>query len=332
MKKTHTFILISLFWGTFSFGQSTPTLRVEDKIRIREAIRISDLVGEQVWKGIGEVPFVVLLVTDGVEFLINHPYPSQDFKFSENDPILKTKILYRPRQFSPNLLATFPAVNGVNCIVMGTPENTSRKSSDWIITMLHEHFHQLQYTRPDYYNSVNELDLAGDDQTGMWQLNYPFPYEDLKVVRQFENYRDALLNAVTNLNEVNFQESFEKCVFERAKFKQLLDPASYRYFSFQLWQEGIARYAEFRFLKELESYIPTQEVMDLSDYVDLTAQRDSFLNREISVLRKSDLSIDKRVTFYALGFAEGIILDKLNPCWRELYFKKKFYLDNYFGK
>lgn len=41
--------------------------------------------GEKIWLGTSQVPFVVLFVTDNIEFLINHPYPSTDFKTSEDD-------------------------------------------------------------------------------------------------------------------------------------------------------------------------------------------------------------------------------------------------------
>lgn len=126
-------------------------MRYEDKIRIREAINISKQMGEKIWNGINKVPFVILLVTDSLEFLVNHPYPSDDFKLSEDDKILNTKILYRKRLFPDFYLATFPAVNGVNCIVVGTPEKTNKNSSDWTITLLHEHFHQYQFTSQHYY-------------------------------------------------------------------------------------------------------------------------------------------------------------------------------------
>ena len=131
-------------------------MRYEDKIRIKEAMNISDQVGDKIWKGINEVPFVVLLVTDSIEYLINHPYPSDDFQLSEKDTILETKIFYRQRQFPDWYLATFPAVNGVNCIVVGTPEKTNKNSTDWTITLLHEHFHQYQFTEQDYYSSVEK--------------------------------------------------------------------------------------------------------------------------------------------------------------------------------
>ena len=42
---------------SFAYGQDTPKMRYEDKIRIREAINISKQMGEKIWNGINKVPF-----------------------------------------------------------------------------------------------------------------------------------------------------------------------------------------------------------------------------------------------------------------------------------
>lgn len=317
---------------SFSYGQDIPKMRYEDKIRIREAISISEQEGEKNWKGLNEVPFVVLLVTDSVEYLINHPYPSDDFKLSEDDKILNAKILYRKRQFPDWYLATFPAVNGVNCIVVGTPEKTNKNSTDWVITLLHEHFHQYQFTSPNYYDEVNKLDLSGGDETGMWQLNYAFPYDDLRVIEQYNKYTSALLKAVSNVKKQNFNKDFKTYLKQRAKFKQLLKPADYRYFSFQIWQEGIARHTEYKFIQALDNYIPSQEMTQLKDFVKFKDLKDKFYNSELKSITQSKLETEKRVSFYAIGFAEGILLDKRNPKWQEKYLTNKFYIENYFDK
>src|SRR5215204_396193 len=240
MKKIIPLIIMTLALISTTCGQSLQ-MQKEDKIRIKVAINISNRFGEAIWPGINDVPFVILFVTDSVEFLINHPYPSADFKISEEDSSFKTKIFYRKRQYSKTFLATFPAVNGINCIVAGTPENTGKNSTDWIITLLHEHFHQYQYTQKDYYTSVAALDLAGGDETGMWQLNYPFPYDSPPISHQYTKYTSALSKVLSGIDTKNFKKLFNEFIAERKKLMQSLKPADYRYLSFQLWQEGIAR-------------------------------------------------------------------------------------------
>lgn len=330
--KEFTFLIILLFWNlSFSYGQSIPKMRNEDKIRIKEAITISQKFGDKIWNGINNVPFVVLLVTDSVEFLVNHPYPSEDFKLSEEDKLLKTKIFYRERKFPNWYLATFPAVNGVNCIVVGTPEKTNKNSTNWVITLLHEHFHQYQFTSKNYYEEVKKLDLSGGDETGMWQLNYPFPYENLEVIDQFNKYKSALLNTVSNVEKKHFNKDFKKYLRQRIKFKNSLKPSDYRYFSFQIWQEGIARFTEYKFLQELENYTPSNEIEQLKDFVSFKDFKNKFYLSELKSLSTSILEKDKRISFYAIGLAEGILLDKKNPKWQEKYLSNKFYVEKFFG-
>ena len=316
---------------SFAYGQDTPKMRYEDKIRIREAINISKQMGEKIWNGINKVPFVILLVTDSLEFLVNHPYPSDDFKLSEDDKILNTKILYRKRLFPDFYLATFPAVNRVNCIVVGTPEKTNKNSSDWTITLLHEHFHQYQFTSQHYYDKVNALDLSGDDETGMWQLNYAFPYDNSNVIEQFKKYTSALLKVISSIEKKSFKKDFRNYLTQRKRLKNALSPSDYRYFSFQIWQEGIARYTEYKFIKALDNYTPTPEMAQIEDFTPFNSLKDKFYLSELNSIATSKLEKDKRVSFYAIGFAEGILLDKQNPMWQEKYLTDKFYIENYFN-
>ena len=49
------------------------------------------------------------------------------------------------------------------------------------------------------YDKVNALDLSGDDETGMWQLNYAFPYDNSNVIEQFKKYTSALLKVISSV-------------------------------------------------------------------------------------------------------------------------------------
>ena len=328
MKSLKVLIILLIITLTAS-AQTLPQMRREDKVRIKEAMIISKQFGDKIWKGINEVPFTIILVTDSVEFLINHPYPSDDFKLLSEDTLLITKIYFRKAQFSKHLLATFPAVNGVNCIVVGIPENTEKNSTDWIITLLHEHFHQYEYNSPGYYHAVEQLDLSGGDQTGMWMLNYPFPYDSSVVIDQFNKYTSALSTALSAINTNEFQNSFNNYKIERNKFKHLLKPVDYRYFSFQVWQEGIARYTEYKFLEMMDNYQPSAEVKQLADFIPFNIYKDTFYHSQLSKLTELKLKEDKRVCFYAIGFAEGLLLDHLEPDWRSKFLTERFNIENY---
>src|SRR6476469_6194695 len=100
---------------------SAPQLSPDDRTRIAEAFKLADAVGDQIWPAWTSAPFAILLVTPEREFLLRHPRPSPDFTSIGYDSLLRTDVRVRPRQFPPNLLATFPAVGGVATIVVGQP-------------------------------------------------------------------------------------------------------------------------------------------------------------------------------------------------------------------
>jgi hypothetical protein len=103
-------------------AQAPPTLPEMDRVRIAEAFRLADAIGNRVWPDWDKAPFAILLVTPEYEFLMRHPRPSEDFTAIPEANDSKQKVWFRKRQFSPNLLATFPAVGGIPTIVIGQAE------------------------------------------------------------------------------------------------------------------------------------------------------------------------------------------------------------------
>ena len=105
----------------------TSCLARADAIRIAEAFSLAEYVGDEVWGGWQAAPFAILLITPENDFLINHPYPTDDFQLEGVDDILGLEVFSRPSgTYSPQLLATFPAVAGVSTIVVGQAKMTVR--------------------------------------------------------------------------------------------------------------------------------------------------------------------------------------------------------------
>ncbi len=329
MKALSIFLFIFLFSLSIP---SKPSIRYEDKIRIKEAFLIEQQFGEKVWKGFTLPPFPIVLVYDDYEFLINHPKPTDDFIFLENDSFLGVDVYYRKRTFNKHFLATFPAVNGFNCIVIGIPENTNQTSTSWIITLLHERFHQYQYTSKNYYQDTMDLGISNGDQTGMWQLNYPFPYEDKAVIEKYEVYANTLQKAVKELNTPQFKEYYKLFSKARKEFKEVLQPDDYKYFSFQLYQEGMARYTEYAFLETLKKYTPTIEVQTIQDFKAFNNYKNSFLTKHINNITALKLDQQKRVCFYDIGLGEALLINKVNPNWKDQYLLDKFDIEKFYPK
>lgn len=294
---------------------------------------MADQFRGRLWKDWDAIPFALLLVTSEQEFLIRHPRPSGDFRLLEYDSLLRSDIYYRNRVHQTNLLATFPAVGGLATIVVGQAENTqARRSTRWVITLLHEHFHQFQQSQSDYYPSVRELDLSRGDQSGMWMLNYPFPYDSTEISLQFQllsrRLRETLLSP--NPEFIVYLHRYREL---RDEFNRLLQQSDYRYFSFQLWQEGIARYTELRAVEMIAAeYEPTETFRELKDFLPFREESRGIRFEVLSQLRSMRLKESRRSAFYAFGAAEALLLDRAAPGWQEHYFTRRFYLESLFKK
>lgn len=332
MKTKFIFTAFLLLLVNGVRAQEQPRLPETDRIRLAEAFRIGAALGNRVWEDWDKAPFAVLLVTPEHEFLLRHPQPAQDFTLIGYDSLLQSNVHFRKRTQSPHFLATFPAVGGISTIVIGQAENTSAKTSTpWVVTMLHEHFHQLQDSQPDFYTAVAALNLSGGDQTGMWMLNYPFPYADPEVSRQFTALSTLLAEMIRTRKHNDFTGGFVAYLNARRKFEKMLSPDDYNYLSFQLWKEGVARYTEYRIarLAALE-YQPSETFLALHDFKPFADLADELFENILRELTTFKLDEHRRGLFYPFGAAEALLLDSVNPKWQDRYFAEKFHLGKYF--
>jgi hypothetical protein len=308
------------------FAQTpSPHVPVDDSVRIHEFYRLASQIQDRIWPTWSQVPAALLLVTPEEEFLTHHPAPPKDFKEVGDG------FYVRPRQFATNLLATFPAFGPPSVIVIGEPRNTSSKTSTpWLITLMHEHFHQLQNAQAGYFQAVEDLGLSRGDTTGMWMLNYPFPYEKPEVAQSFASLRDLLLSAVTEPDQDKVANLAKRYILERKKFFAQLSSDDKKYFNFQLWQEGIARYTQIKVAEAAAQYQPTAEYAALFDFESFTSYAARARTETLSELKEVDLREWKRAAVYSFGAAEGLLLDRLNPKWKDEYFKHPLSMDSFF--
>lgn len=295
-----------------------------DRARLAEAFRLADELGDEVWPGWSKAPFAVLLVTPDREFLVRHPTPPAGFTRFGYDSTLRTDVYARPRVFQVDFLATFPIDGPLPVVVVGTPELTGRSSMAWILTLLHEHFHQLQFSRPGYYAGLNALGLARGDTTGMWALSYAFPYQAPAVVAPFDSLKLALGRVVGGDTARDALDAVRRA---RAALAAAVTSDDARYLDFQLWQEGVARYTEYR-IAELaaERFTPSEAARALPDFRPWAQVRDSVRVAAVRQVSSSRLPAHGRSVAYPIGAALALVLDTARPGWQREYFDRPFAL------
>lgn len=306
-------VLVVLCLCVLSTAQQVPQT---DAVRIAAFYRLAERIQDTIWRGWSKTPAPLLLVTADTEFLFHHPSPPAEFKS------VGSAVFARPRQFPVDLLATFPAFGPPAAIVIGEPQNTEAKTSTpWLFVVMHEHFHQLQYEQPGYYDAVKQLGLSKGDRTGMWMLNYPFPYDQPEVARGFSHLRELLLQALAESDADKAKRLAQSYAVERKRVFSQLTTDDHKYWAFQLWQEGIARYTQIKAAEAAAEYQPSSEYQQLADYESFAAYATRARRDTLDELKRADLGKWKRSFVYSFGGAEGLLLDRLHPGWQSEYFK-----------
>ena len=263
--------------------------------------------GEALWPGYGAAPFGFLLLEPDREILLCRPDPPSGFEPDGTDPATGCPRLRRGRTELPaGLLAALPMFGPPAVIVMGTPATTGRARAAWLRTILHEHFHQWQWSLPDNQKRVAALDLAGADRSGMWMLNFPFPYESAPAGAAYAAASNALADALEKRGRPGFAAAFDSYLAARRRFAASVSAREWRYLDFELWQEGVARWSEI----QLGKAYPDLAVRDAAAALEKAT---------LASLRKPDLKAQRRELAYPFGAGEAMLMSACGPQWRRAY-------------
>ena len=274
----------------------------DDGIRVHEFYRLSAQIQDQIWPNWSETPAPLILVTPTTEFLTRFPVPPKDFTKIGED------LYARPRQFSPGFQATFPAFGPPAIIIIGEPQNTlSKTSTPWLITVMHEHFHQLQYSQPGYYEGTVALGLRRSPEDSMWPLDYPFPYDDPAVGKAFAQLRDLLLSAVTESNDAKFGKLSKEYGEARRKFFALIPAKDGKYLESNFGRRESRRCTEIKCAEAAANYQPSAEFAGLADFESFSAYAARARQKSLDQLRAIDIATSKREIVYSFGAAEGFL-------------------------
>ena len=220
-------------------------------------------------------------------------------------------------------------INDQPTVVGGQPAKTYAKNSTrWVLAVNHEFFYAYQFSNPAYEQTLRAMTLAIGDPTGSWMIQYSFPYGKNGINTFFSAYIHLLDKAVDPKND---RAVDKKTLLNLSKKRQdVFSQLSYnnsQYFRLQVWQEGIARYFEYKLaLKASKDYHPTPAFNRLQNVIPFARAASEINNNMQAVLPRMTLSGQKRLTFYYVGFAEGLLLDRISPHWKHDNFDSIFNL------
>jgi len=330
MKFANVFIFItSLFFSGSSIAQNTDSQpKVTDIQKEISLIKTTDYIlknfGDSIWNNISATPLRILLITDSLEFLFNHDTPDKSFKFYQHDSHLNTDIYVRPKRFPKFLRAAFPAVGGVDCIVVGIPKNTGyikntpMSDEDWIMMVLHEHFHVYQGANSQYKKNKAILEKKLSANSNNWMLDYNFPYDNKKVNEIFKRYSQSICQTLKSQDKDDLKDKRKQYLNDQKKLHKYLTSNDYSYLQFQIWQEGVATYTQYRYFDFVNRH---NRFFKETYALDFKSKDKEFLKTYEDILLKKDLQKSKRKMFYSVGLLRGVINDKINPNWRKDYFE-----------
>ncbi len=270
-------------------------------------------VGDQLWSRWSQTPFVINLLTEQGSVMINGPSTT-------------------PRPvFLPNVQAT-TYIGGIPTIVIGEPQFVHAATpARWSVTLLHEHFHQWQDAWPDYHRAVESLGLAHGDVTGRWMVSYPFAYAEPRVNAAYRTMANALADALGVHESGRIRSAITAYLHARDAFKTTLRADDYRYFAFQCWQEGAARYTEIAVARAAAKVHATDpKFLSDEDARALSDDAEAMFAHTVYRLRTAALSQDRRLAFYGVGAGEALLLDVVAPGWQMRYLSPELDLSRFF--
>ena len=162
-----------------------------------------------------------------------------------------------------------------------------------------------QTSRPDYNAGVARLGLARGDGAGdvwCWTTRFLTTRCRSSAMRSLAAALARALEAGPDTRRAAIQEVSD----DRAALRALLAADDYRYFEFELWQEGGARYTEYAVARAAAgAWDPSTDFRRLPDYVPSGKAANTALRDVRRQLERLDLAQQRRVAFYPIGGASG---------------------------
>lgn len=323
-------------------------------VSLKECRNIMKSLGEEIFPGWDFQKTPVLFYRPQVqELLINFPHQPKGFsRYTGFNPLGSEAIYVRNDStlFSLDDQNTSHEIEGIRVLVVADPFSTMRSQLQDVLTnrpkewaakwlkdwnfipspyqvlqiILHEAFHVYQNKMaPD--KSANEMVVS----------QYPLldPVNNALYVLEGNILKDALL---TKDQKVNL-EKIKEFVAVRSFRQSRLDSSWVEYENLNEYNEGLAKYVEYKFLKLAESLKPVPEMSyhyGFNGYQGVVAKQ--FQDRMKNMVDIVAVSDDRfgnrfgsgplRFKLYELGACQALLLDQVSPSWKERTFQDGVYL------
>ena len=270
--------------------------------------------GDPLWAGLSQAPLPTLLIGPERETLFCG-LPTSGFSAIGFDPMTRCTMQVRARQLPVDLAAATDLGN-VSVIHMGLPDALEATQADWIVTFLHEAFHQYQSTLPGYYSAVDVVRARLGKAGEQWVLEYPFPYADPKVKAEFAAMTMRAGQFLSAETDTQAEAAIRSYVEARNRARDAMSPDDLLYYEFQVSQEGVARWTELRFATASGNARP--------DIANVGKERTGGLAVSLSAIDRQGLNMWGRSAFYVLGAIEASMLQRVRPQWQLEYATNPF--------
>lgn len=287
-------------------------LTAEDKELLAEALRLKQVLGDEVWPGLGSAPIPVILYNESYEFLTGpvNSAPQPPWAVVERDNFLGQPYYRRPaanpQAFAVDLGAQWAAsMSSLGRMIGKIPLKLG--PDFYIVLLLHEAFHAFQASQ-----EAGRFRRA----SALYALEREYPAKDLAFATAWTEEGALLAAAVKATDRAKTLDKvrafLEKRDTRRASLPFSVSTADYE--GQMEWLEGLGKYAEIRFYElaaarsadpAFAAYKPGLPYWTW-DFVRLEKQLGS---------QEGDLR------FYLSGMAQARILDRLSPDWKVRFFK-----------
>jgi hypothetical protein len=327
-------------------GNTTQRVSDDQLLLLREALRVVGIVGEQVWPGWGTTPKTTLIVGETHEFVVMiGPVVELGPEFTRSEQSFERWPIYsRPRTFSTSLRAAL-RIDDVPMAVVGGWDPAEESPNEWAISLVEQWFHLLQMQRGESVKVMGlGAGLAADTSSGFtWELEFPFPFDDPDVGNAMMLLGVSLYEFGTRANDLprsaqrSFQGETARAALENLRTVLTLKYGddAYAFFRLRTWRDGVARYSG-GLVARLMAAAEERGLYDPVDGFDRLPEHksyrrvwsDSFAN-QIWLIRTAQTDAERHLTsFDALGHGMAVMLDVVDPEWKQRYFEPDVWLDD----